>query len=108
MENCWSAALPPASAARATCGMPPASVAARRISAGGNVGRRGERLQHHALERPLTQLADDQAQQEVLLLRGGFAEQIAELRLACGGRALALDRLQVLERGVDVRHREAR
>ena len=108
MENCRAQSLPPLSAARATCGMPPAWRGGAPHFGRGQSGSRGDRLQHHAFERALAQFTDDQAQQEVLLLGRGLFEQLVQLGLAGRGGALALDRLQALESVIDILHGKAR
>ena len=66
-------------------------------------GRRGDRLEHHALERALAQLADDQPQQEVLLFRRGLLEQLLQQRLRVRAAApLPLRALESCEGAVDV------
>ena len=65
---------------------------ARRTSATGSAGRGSDRIDHHAFERALAQFADEQAQQEVLLGRGGTLEQ----RLAAARHALAAEPLPVV------------
>ena len=52
---------------------------ARRTVAAGIVGGGGDRLQHHALQRALAQLAGEQPPQELLLVGRGRAEQGVEL-----------------------------
>ena len=56
-------------------------------------GRLGDRLDHHPLERALAQLADQQAQQEVLLGLGRPPEQLPQQPQPLARRPLALDRL---------------
>ena len=70
--------------------------------------RGGDRLEHHALERALAQLADQQADEEVLLGARGAGEQLAELPRALARRAFAPRRRDARERAVDFRERERR
>ena len=64
------------------------------------------RIDHHAFERALAEFADEQAQQKVLLDRGGTLEQRAQLGAALGGSALAGGRRDALERRIDIAQRQ--
>ena len=88
----------------------------RRAPHGGNRQRRGrrDRIDHHARERALAQLADDQSQQEILLRFGRPGEQFAQDTGALGtgsgaaltgdSREVRIDRLQRQRRGRGGRH----
>ena len=83
-----------------------AYIAARRTSADRHAGRGRDRVDHHALERALAQLADQQADEELLLVGGRAREQAPQrLRAACRG-AGAAHRRDVREAAVDVADRE--
>ena len=62
---------------------------------GDNVGRGGDGVEHHALQRPLPQLAGEQCDEEALLVGGRGGEQSGQNRVPPGGRARA--RLRQME-----------
>src|SRR5690606_24222916 len=72
---------------------------------GRDAGRPREGVLEHAFERPLTELADDQAHQEVALLRRGAREELAEQAIALAASALAALRTERAERRVGVEQR---
>jgi hypothetical protein len=71
-------------------------------------GRRRLRhcLQHHALQGALTQLAERQPDQELLLCRRRSGQQFSEQPAPLGGRAGTGDRSHPLEHAVHFGHRE--
>ena len=73
-----SAGSPSASAARATRAEVRGVHGGAAHARGGNRGGRRDRVEHHAAERALTELADQQVQQEVALARGRAREQLAQ------------------------------
>ena len=86
---------------------PPANIAARRTVGRGQLRRLRDRVEHHAFERALPQLADDQPREEVLLVgaaRGRRARRAARARAAA--EPLPLVRAQALERRVDFGERQ--
>ena len=105
---------PRVSAACASGPSPPASIAARRTSSNRQCRGSRDRIDHHALERALAQIADDQSQQEILLRLGRLGEQFAQDAGALGtgsgaaltgdAREVRIDRLQRQRRGRGGRH----
>ena len=71
-------------------------------------GRLRDRVGHHALERSLPKLAEEQADEETLLGLGRAREERRELLAARCLRALADDRLQARHRRVDLEQLERR
>ena len=65
-----------------------------------------DRVRHHAFERALAKLADQEACQEALLTARRNAEDLRERRLPACGAARALDRLQRVEPLARGRNRE--
>jgi hypothetical protein len=82
------------------------SIAAPAHVGRGQAGRGGDGVEHHALERALAQLADEQADEKVLLGGGGTGEQRLQRRAARGGRALAGGGGDLGEGGVDLAQRQ--
>src|SRR5213079_2133718 len=72
------------------------------------LGRRRDRLQHDALQRALAKLADDEAREEILLLRSRAFEQLGEPLFAPRRGALALDGFQLVEGPIDLGHCQGR
>ena len=68
----------------------------------------GDRLEHHALERTLAQLAGEQAAQQLLLRLGGPAEQVADEPEPRRLRPRPRQRRDALELGVDLADPEPR
>jgi len=62
--------------------------------------RTGHGLDHQSFQRPLTQLADQQAEQEFLLLRGALREQLTQQSVFRRGGAFARGPSHPPERGV--------
>ena len=85
----------------------PANIAARRISRQRDIGRPRHGLGQDALERSLPQLAEQQPDQELLLVAGRAAEQLAQLLNARGGRSGSGCRLDPVERCIDIHKRRA-
>ena len=73
---------PPASAAAATAPRSPRSITPGGPSARGTLGRLRDGLGHHALQRALAQLAEQQGDEEALLVLGRAGEQRRPARRA--------------------------
>jgi hypothetical protein len=71
-----------------------------------NVGGGGDRVDHHALEGALTQLADEQTDQEILLGGGRASEERTQRRRSRRRRPLAGADRDGSERGVGLAERE--
>ena len=74
---------------------------------GGHGGAGGDRLDHHAVERSLTQLATEHAPQQALLARGRAIEHRPQQLLARGDRPGAGGRGQLVEPAVDLEDLQA-
>src|SRR6266513_161977 len=74
----------------------------------GQPGRSRERLDHDAFQRALAELADEQAREEILLLRSRAFEQFGEPLFAPCRGALALDGSQLVEGPIDLEQRQGR
>src|SRR3989454_1506364 len=72
------------------------------------LGGRRARLQHDAFQRALAKLADDEAREEILLLRSRAFEQLGEPLFAPRRGALALDGFQLVEGPIDLGHCQGR
>ena len=72
---------------------------------GGDLGGRRDRLQHHALQRAVAQLAAEQRGEEALLVAGGGGEQAVQQLGPPLRRARARGGGERVERGVDVARR---
>jgi hypothetical protein len=101
-----SPAAPSVSAAFATAASPPASIVARRTSPAGRLRGGCDRVEHHAFERALPELADDQAAEKIAFVVARAGKQRIELRGARARRALAARRLQATERCVHLGERQ--
>jgi hypothetical protein len=73
-----------------------------------NAGRARDRVHQHAFERALPQLAEQEADQKVLLVARGAAHELAHELRARRGRAGARRRRDGIERRVHVAHVERR
>src|SRR5207249_1366157 len=69
---------------------------------------RRDRLQHDASQRALAKLADDEAREEILLLRSRPFEQSGEPLFAPRRGTLALDGFQLVEGPIDLQQRQGR
>jgi hypothetical protein len=76
--------------------------------AGGQSGRLRERFDEQPFERPLAELADDEATEEVLLGWRRAGEKRAELAAALRGGSGSAPARDALERGVDLGERQRR
>ena len=74
----------------------------------GHVRRLRDGRQHHPVARPLAQLPGDEPREPGLLLLRRPGEEVADGRGPFSARALATDRLDPAERGVDLEHRQRR
>src|SRR5213594_675440 len=96
-----SPAAPSTSAARATAARSPASIAARRTKSGSSPAARAT-ASVTSPSSALAQLADQQPEQEFLLVLGRAREQLAQQAVLRLGRALAGGVGEALELGVDL------